>query len=349
MSKLLQALVPLLLASTAVAGTQRRIVIDAGHGGSDSGAIGNGLIEKELNLDVALRLRDLLVADTLDTSGGGEWSVQMTRSTDVFVSLQARVDVANTWPADRFISIHHNSFTSSSANGTETYSFQEGTFSADLRDKVQQDLVAALGLTDRGPKTANFFVLRETTMPAILSEGGFLSNPGDAAVLADPAKRQAAAEAHLIGLQRHYGIAPHIPFPDPEPYCTAKLNSAGCLPQIGIQGAPSMAAGFQVTCSAVTGGQFGLMYWGNQAADIPFLGGRLCVAGPIQRTAVSNSGGVTGPNCTGHLTTGLSPAYLASEGLAPGSVLFAQWWFRDPFLPVDKVGLSAGLRVTLAP
>lgn len=324
-------------------------MIDAGHGGSDGGATGNGLVEKALNLDVALRLRDLLLADNLDVSGGGDWSVMMTRDSDVFVSLQNRVIMANAWPAERFISIHHNSFSSPSANGTETYSFQEGTFSADLRNKVQQDLVSALGLTDRGPKTANFFVLSQTSMPAILSEGGFVTNPGDAAVLAVPANRQAAAEAHLFGLQRHYGISPYLPFPDPELYCTAKLNSGGCLPQIGVQGSASSSSGFQLTCTSVTGGQFGLMYWGVQAADLPFLGGRLCVAGPIQRTAVSNSGGTTGPNCSGNLSASLSPAYLASHALTPGSVMHAQWWFRDPFLAVNKVGLSAGLRITVAP
>lgn len=129
-----------LCAWIGVGGT--RIVIDPGHGGNDPGATGNGLIEKELNLDVALRLRDLLEADTGDPNGGGSWQVVMTRTSDVDVSLQARVDIANSWPADRFVSIHHNAFSSPAANGTETYSFAEGTFSADLRDKVQQELVA---------------------------------------------------------------------------------------------------------------------------------------------------------------------------------------------------------------
>lgn len=341
----LLALTILMLAET----DSEHIVIDPGHGGSDPGAMGNGLIEKELNLDVALRLRDLLLNDTLDTSGGGTWEVQMTRSTDVTVSLQARVDLANAWPADRFLSIHHNAFSDPSAHGTETYSFAEGTFSADLRDRVQEDLVAALGLTDRGSKTANFFVLRETTMPAILSESGFVTSPIDAAVLAIPAMRQAAAEAHLFGLQRHYGLEPYLPFPEPEVYCSAKTNSGGCLPEIGWTGKPSVSTGFGLTCALVTGAQFGLLFWGAQPADLPFMGGRLCLTGPLVRTPIVSSGGAAGPNCTGFLQRDLSPAYLAAHSLGPGAVLYGQWWMRDPFLAIDPIGLSAGLRVVLRP
>ncbi len=326
-----------------------RIVIDPGHGGMDTGALGSGLVEKELNLDVALRLRDLLLEDTLDTSGGGSWEVQMTRSSDMTVSLQERVDLANGWPADRYISIHHNAFSDPSANGTETYSFAEGTFSANLRDRVQEELVAALSLSDRGSKTANFFVLRETTMPAILSEGGFLTSPIDAAVLVQPAMRQAAAEAHLFGLQRHYGLEPYLPFPDPQLYCSAKPSSGGCLPSIGWSGAPSISTGFSLTCAQVTGAQFGLLFWSHQAADLPFMGGRLCLTGSLRRTPVVHSGGSAGPNCSGFLQRDLSPLYLAAHSLTPGSVLYAQWWFRDPFQAVDPVGLSAGLRVVLQP
>jgi N-acetylmuramoyl-L-alanine amidase len=164
-------------------GLPYRIVIDPGHGGADPGAAANGLIEKELNLEVALRLRDLLDLDTADMLGGGEWDVRLTRVSDVTVSLADRVLLANNWPADRFVSIHHNAFTSSAANGTETFSFASGTTSAGLRDRVQEELLLGLGLADRGSKTANFYVLRETTMPAALSEGGFLTSPIDAAVL----------------------------------------------------------------------------------------------------------------------------------------------------------------------
>ena len=340
--------------ATTLAGAQAgsgppRVVIDPGHGGSDPGAVANGLTEKHLNLDVAVRLRLLLLLDTLDTSGGGAWEVLMTRESDVTVSLQERVDLANLWPADRFVSIHHNSFSSSAASGTETYSYQEGTLSAALRDRVQEELVAALGLPDRGSKTANFFVLRETNMPAILSEGGFLTSPIDAALLASPAGRHAAAVGHLFGLQRHYGLAPYLPFPDPEAYCSAKLNSAGCVPQIGWSGTPSVSAGFGVECSSVLGQKPGVLFWSLQSAATPFLGGTLCVGQPLVRTQAVDSGGAAGSNCTGFLQRALDARYLLLSGVTPGTVMHFQWWYRDPGSSPHAVGLSDGLRVVVGP
>ncbi len=236
-------LIPLLLTTAGSLGAQVRVVVDPGHGGSDRGAIGQGLVEKDLNLVVSLRLAQLLEADATDSAGGGDWEVLLTRSGDQTVSLQERVDLANAWPADRFVSIHHNAFPDPAANGTETYSFQNGTFSAALRNLVQEELIAGVGLFDRGPKTANFFVLRETFMPAVLSEGGFVTSPVDAAALSSPGYVETAARAHLFALQRHYGHAPYVPSEGPQVYCSAKVNSAGCTPAIGFQGVPSLAAG----------------------------------------------------------------------------------------------------------
>jgi len=152
------------------------------------------------NRDVALRLRDLLNSDR------GLWTVQMTRTTDVDVSLAARVNMANAWPADRFCSIHTNSFTSSTANGMETYSYAEGGTAAKLRDTIQNEIVKAWGLVNRGSKTENFYVLRETTMPATLTEMGFITSPIDIQRLADPNARQAMAQAHLQALRIHFGV-----------------------------------------------------------------------------------------------------------------------------------------------
>lgn len=333
----------------APAGGAIRIVIDPGHGGTDPGAVGNGLQEKDVNLDVSLRLAALLEADTNDLAGGGSWDVRLTRETDVTVSLQARVQLANSWPADRFYSIHHNAFSNPSANGIETYSFSNGSTAANLRDRSQEELVAALGLTDRGSKTANFYVLVNTTMPAILSEGGFITNPTDAAVLGDPVQRQRAAEAHLFALQRHYGLTPYLPNVQPTVYCQPKLTSAGCFPTIGAVGPTSISTGVTLECQNVIGGVFGLAFWGTAPADAPFLGGRLCVAGPQTRTAPTYSGAPVGQNCQGILQTTLSPTYLAANGLVPGQAVYAQWWFRDPYQGGSPVGLSAGLRFVLLP
>ncbi len=198
-------------APPAADGGLPRICVDPGHGGSDPGALGFGYEEADLVLDIALKLEQLLVDDTLDPAGGGAWDVLLTRTDDSTVSLQERVDLANAWPADRFVSIHANGFASPAANGTETYCFQEGTTAANLRDRVHEEMLAAWSLADRGTKTAGFFVLVNTTMPASLSETGFVTSPIDVQKLSDPAERQAMALAHLFGIQRHFGIAPYAP------------------------------------------------------------------------------------------------------------------------------------------
>ncbi len=194
-----------------------RIVIDPGHGGTDPGGTGTGMQEKDVVLDTSLRFRDLLEADTADTQGGGSWQVSLTRDTDVFVSLAARSAYANSINADRFMSIHANAFGTASANGTETFSASEGGQSAPLRNLVQEEMIAAWGLTNRGNKTAGFSVLVNTAMPAVLHELAFITNPTDAAKLASPAERQHAAVAHMRALQRHFGIVPYLPGAQPDP------------------------------------------------------------------------------------------------------------------------------------
>lgn len=198
----------ILLASTASA---QHVVVDPGHGGTDPGGTGNGLEEKDIVLDTAFRLRDLLNADTADTSGGGSWEVDLTRESDVFVGLGARSDYANAQGADRFMSIHSNAFGDPQANGIETFSFAEGGDSANLRDFVQEEMLAAWPLRDRGNKVANFAVLRETAMPAELHELAFITNSEDVLFLMSATERQKAAEAHLRALQRHYGQEAYVP------------------------------------------------------------------------------------------------------------------------------------------
>lgn len=214
----------LVLAALCAPAAAQKIVIDPGHGGMDPGGVGNGLQEKNIVLDVSLRFRDLLDADTADTAGGGAWTVHMTRDDDTFVGLQARADYANSLGADRFLSIHSNAFSDPSANGTETFSYTNAGDGAALRNLVQEEMIAAWGLRDRGNKVANFAVLRETAMPAILHELAFITNAGEAAVLGDPEKRRQAAEAHLRGLQRHYGIAPYIPTGEPPVEATGTVE-----------------------------------------------------------------------------------------------------------------------------
>ncbi|GAB4295148.1 MAG: hypothetical protein Kow0090_10010 [Myxococcota bacterium] len=183
---------------------QYLICIDPGHGGTDPGAVGCGLEEADVVLDVALKLRTLLVADG--------FSVIMTRDDDSTVSLASRVDYANSQSANRFVAIHANSATTI-ASGIETYCYTGGSqYSIDMRDKIQEEMVAAWPLPNRGGKTANFYVLANTSMPATLSELAFINNCSvDATYLGDANERQRAATAHLRALQRHFGKTPTDP------------------------------------------------------------------------------------------------------------------------------------------
>jgi N-acetylmuramoyl-L-alanine amidase len=177
-----------------------KVVVDAGHGGWDPGAVGvNGLTEKEINLQVAKALRNCLVE-----YGGA--IVEMTRIEDRYVSLASRVKKANLSGADRFISIHHNGSVNPNHNGTAVYSAKNGSWqSHDLRNKVQKRLRQMTGLRDLGANTANFYVLRNTTMPAILTEASFITNPKEEQRLRDPGYLWREAFYIYKGLVDHMG------------------------------------------------------------------------------------------------------------------------------------------------
>ncbi|HTX02916.1 MAG TPA: N-acetylmuramoyl-L-alanine amidase [Candidatus Acidoferrales bacterium] len=182
----------------------RLIVIDPGHGGSDTGAVHNGVTEKVVTLDIALRLRTLLIARG--------WTVRMTRDTDRDVygwdasdvnELQARVDVGNNSGARMFICIHANSSTSSVPSGTTSYYYKPQD--RPLAAAIQARLVALLGTKDDGVVRERFYVLRRTTMPATLIETAFVSNPGDAARLRTESFRQQIAVGIADGIKDYAG------------------------------------------------------------------------------------------------------------------------------------------------
>ncbi|MCM3716146.1 N-acetylmuramoyl-L-alanine amidase [Alkalihalobacillus oceani] len=176
----------------------KKIVIDPGHGGSDPGATANGLQEKELVLDVGLRTEKLL------REAGA--NVIMTRDADVYPSLSDRVKVAHDVNAEVFISIHANAAGSEAAKGTETYWY--ATYSAanseKLANSIHKRLIAHLGTTDRGVKQGNFQVIRETRMPSVLLELGFITNPSEAELLKKDSFRQSSAQAIYEGLLDYY-------------------------------------------------------------------------------------------------------------------------------------------------
>jgi N-acetylmuramoyl-L-alanine amidase len=181
-----------------------RIVIDAGHGGKDPGAVGNGLREKDLTLTLAKRIGKLLAAR------GAE--VYYTRDSDVFVELSDRAMFANQLGADYFMSFHINA---GGGTGFETF-VQTGSSGATVANQnVIHRRVALLyaqeGLPDRGAKQANLAVLRETHMPAILLEYGFIDSAKDAARLADPAWLERLAQATAAGVSAAFGLPDAVP------------------------------------------------------------------------------------------------------------------------------------------
>ncbi len=174
-----------------------KIFIDPGHGGSDPGAINTtfNLEEKNINLDISLRLRRVL-----EQKG---YTVEMSRAQDKFVSLSDRAQLANKCGTDIFVSIHCNNFSSTSANGTETYCYRFGISSEKIAESVQSEMVSRTGLRDRGVKARQYFVLQNTNMPAILQEVAFMSNPEEAQLLNTPTFRQTVAEAIGNGLHNY--------------------------------------------------------------------------------------------------------------------------------------------------
>jgi len=175
----------------------RVIVIDPGHGGSDPGAVGrNGLQEKVIVLDVGLR-----VAEKLRAQGA---KVVMTRDTDVFIPLAQRVSIAENAGAEIFVSIHANAHPDPGIGGTETYYYRNkatSTASANLATLSQSELVGALRLRDIGVKDANFLVIRQTSMPSVLLELGFLSNAHEESLMRTDEFRQNAADAIYRSIQ----------------------------------------------------------------------------------------------------------------------------------------------------
>lgn len=175
------------------------VTIDAGHGGRDPGAIGpSGLHEKEVVLDIAQRLRELLVASGV--------RVVMTRETDMFVELADRPRIARQQGATAFVSIHANASTRPGANGSETYYLTPQSLV--LAQMMQDELGRIPGLPNRGVKTANFLVLRDSDVPAVLVEVAYLSNSEEESKLRTPAFRQRLAEAVARAVSRFLAIYP---------------------------------------------------------------------------------------------------------------------------------------------
>ena len=171
-----------------------KVVIDAGHGGTDVGATRNGVYEKYITLDVAKRVEKLLKAQG--------YGILMTRSDDTYVSLQDRVAFSEEYSPDIFVSIHVNSSTSTSPNGIETHYYHQE--SIPLAQEVHSSMISSIKAHDRGTFKSKFYVINHTTAPAILVEIGFLSNTAERGQLCTNDRKEATAKAIVEGINNYF-------------------------------------------------------------------------------------------------------------------------------------------------
>ena len=210
---------PLLLTNAPARKRRGVVVIDAGHGGPNDGALSHDrkMKEKTLTLDWARRVEKLLQ--------GSEWTVYMTRTNDSDIALTQRVAFAELKKADLFVSLHFNSFSNGAESGLETYcftplgmtshvtrnyadevnvTFPNNDFDIEnllLAHDMHRAMIRKTGRKDRGIRRARFMtVLRDQKRPAVLLEGGYISNPEEAKLIATPEYRQKLAEAVVEAL-----------------------------------------------------------------------------------------------------------------------------------------------------
>src|SRR3954453_10988869 len=190
---ILPAFAGLLALGTSAFAQSRTVVIDAGHGGYDRGGVpGQRISEKDKTLDVAQRLKRVLQSEG--------YRVIMTRDSDVFVSLGARVSIANAYRGASFVSIHFNCATRSGANGIETYYYRSD--SAGLAQSIHRNVVSISPSENRGIRRRGFYVLRRTAIPSVLVECGFLTNPTEGRLALSADYRQRLAEQIARGINR---------------------------------------------------------------------------------------------------------------------------------------------------
>ena len=176
-------------------GGKKKVVIDAGHGGSDVGAVGgDDTYEKDITLDVAKKVEDLL-----KDKG---FLVLMTRPDDSYVSLQDRVAKSENFQPDIFVSIHVNSSVRPEITGVETHYYHQESMA--LAQTVHSSLASSVQSPNRGLFKSKFYVINHTTAPSILVEIGFISNSEERAQLVGEKRKQATAKAIADGVQKYF-------------------------------------------------------------------------------------------------------------------------------------------------
>lgn len=169
-----------------------KIILDAGHGGNDPGASANGLVEKDLTLKLVKAIKSKVESESSNIK------IKLTRTKDSFISLSGRAKIANDWGADYFISHHFNA---GGGTGFEAFGYTNPAKKRDEMNKKYYDhFIKQVNYKDRGLKRANFAVLRETSMPALLVENLFLDNNTDAKYLKSNSGWNKIVESHVSAM-----------------------------------------------------------------------------------------------------------------------------------------------------
>lgn len=225
-----------------------KVAGEAGHGGSDPGACANGIQEKNVNLVIMTRALTTLEGDYQDVQ------TLNIRSGDQSMSLKQRTDKANAWDADFYISVHNNA---GGGTGMESYRLP-GAYASTVKKQsiIHNEVMSYLkgfGVRDRGMKTANFHVLRETKMSAVLIECLFVDHPKDAALLKQTAVLHGIGDAIARGIAKAHGLK-EKPKPTPKP--SAPLPKVAREIAVRVDGKPVSAKGYLINGTTYLQGLF---------------------------------------------------------------------------------------------
>ncbi|MCM3456545.1 N-acetylmuramoyl-L-alanine amidase [Heyndrickxia oleronia] len=175
-----------------------KLFLDPGHGGSDPGAVGNGIREKDITLKIATKIRDFLLNEYSNVT------VLMSRTGDTYPTLSDRTNAANSWGANYFLSIHINA---GGGTGFESFVYPGvDTPTTTYQSAIHSEIMKLNQLSDRGKKQSNLHVLRESNMPALLTENGFIDNANDAAKMKSDSWIANVARGHVNGLAKAFNL-----------------------------------------------------------------------------------------------------------------------------------------------
>ena len=235
-----------------------KVFIDAGHGGTDHGALGYGYRESDLNLQVAKKVESKLKSKGID--------VKMSRSSDIFYSLSERAEMANDYGADAFVSIHQNSAEAKSANGIETYYNRNKEEDKPLSNDIQTQVISQTGANNRGVKNAEFTVLVKSKMISALVECGFITNELEVKKLSDSSYQDKLATGIANGIEEY--LKSNVIIEESQITATGKVVNADSLnvrkgPSISFDIIGKLSGGDKVKVIGESNGWYKIEYNGT--------------------------------------------------------------------------------------